>query len=275
MLKDSLKTAIKQIVDTQYNETKAPITGALLAEKLRSVGQDYKEAGYSKLAEPINELVQCNELSRNCRVKHMEVAPPSYEFGVTATATKPLIESYVRGDAWPVFAMLNLNSIAVFDQEESRFQLIGRDAVIRESQIRVNTPSNDEHRDWINQFATKMGVSIDTMIFEPTTILRDFSIWIQSQPSPAPHAWKGFRASKVAEAIRKWCDENGVDSSLFLTQVIPGLGKKTTSSPSEPPEENVRRALLKCISDLTIEDIEGIKLQLTVGVLLKYFKPRG
>ena len=144
----SLKLKIVEIVDDIFACTKKPITGAILAERLRSAGEDYKEAGYLKLAEPINELVESGRLARNRHVKHLEIAPPSFDFESEAATTnsKPAFDSYVREDAWPVFAMLNSNSKAVFDNEEKRFRLIGRDAVVRDSQIQVVTPSNDEHR---------------------------------------------------------------------------------------------------------------------------------
>ena len=273
MSKDSLKSAIVQIVSDLFHASNVPVTGALLAERLRRAGEDYKDAGYLKLAEPINELVQCGQLSRNRRVKHLEVAPPTYEFDVAAPNTKPSFESYVREDAWPVFALLNSNSIAVYDQEETKFRVLGRDAVIRETQIQVNTPSNDEHRNWIQQFSTEKELSIELKISESATVLKDFSIWMQSQASPLQYEWKGFRASKVAEAIRNWCRENGVDASVFLSRVIPGYAARTTSASSEQSEETVRQAVLKCVSDLTMDDIEDIRLPLRV--ILKHFKPRG
>ena len=273
MSKDSLKSAIIQFVTEHFNDSSLPITGALLAEQLRGAGEDYKDAGYLKLAEPINELVQCGQLSRNRRVKHLEVAPPSFEFEVAAPNKKPVFDSYIREDAWPVFAMLNSNSIAVYDKEETKFRVLGRDAVVRETQIQVNTPSNDEHLNWIQQFASENGLSVEAKISDSPTALKDFSIWMQLQAFPLQNEWKGFRASKVAEAIRKWCGENGVDTRAFLSRVIPNYATRTTNVAGEQSEEIVRQAVLKCVSDLTMDDIEEIRLPLRV--ILKHFKPRG
>ena len=271
MSKDNLKASIIEVVTEIFNVTNNPITGAVLAEQLRKRGADYKEAGYQKLAEPINELVEFGMLSRNRSVKHLEVAPSTFEFEAVIPKTKTSIDSYIREDAWPAFAMLNSSSIAVFDREEQKFRLLGREASLKETQIRVDTPSSDEHRKWVKQFAAEHELSIDSIETESATVLRDFSIWMQSQASPLQYEWKSFRASKVAEAIRKWSADNEVDPSVFLSRVIPGYTARASSTQCERFKD-VRTTILQCISELSMDDLEDIKLPLRV--VLKHFKPR-
>jgi hypothetical protein len=67
--KDDYKTAIVRIVEQLYSETNKPITGAVLAERLRtSLQASYTDVGYVKLSEPIHALVESQQLTRNRRV---------------------------------------------------------------------------------------------------------------------------------------------------------------------------------------------------------------
>ena len=82
-----------------------------MAERLRSALQaSYTDAGYEKLSEPVNELVESGQIARNGRVKHLELAAPSFELEAATTNANSARGAYVREDAWPVFAMLHERS---------------------------------------------------------------------------------------------------------------------------------------------------------------------
>jgi len=270
--KDSCKTAILQIVNELFDASNKPVTGAILAEKLRvSLQASCKEAGYEKLSEPINELVKSGQLTRNHHVKHLEVAPASFEFESASTRANTSRGAYVREDAWPVFAMLHERSIAVFDNQLSKFRLLADEAVLRDSQIRVETPTNEDHRNWVKQFAQAESLSVEPALTESETVLREFSVWMQSQDTSLQHQWKDFRANKVAEAIRKWSASNGLDTTDFLSPVIPRFSVRTTSTSANKLDTDIRTAVLRCVTDLSMDELDEIRLPLRV--VLKHFKP--
>ncbi|XZE17508.1 hypothetical protein SH449x_002782 [Pirellulaceae bacterium SH449] len=273
--KDDYKSAIVRIVEQLYSETNKPITGAVLAERLRtSLQASYTDVGYVKLSEPIHELVESQQLKRNRRVKHLEVAPPSFEFDLPKTQGCPSVTkgTYVREDAWPVFAMLHDRSIAVFDKQLMKFRLLADDATLRDSQIRVATPSNTDHRNWIDQFAHAEGLSLEPALTQTDGVLREFSVWMQSQDTNLQHKWKDFRAAKVADVIREWAARNGVDANDFLSPVISRYSARTTATPANKPEAEIRSAVLRCVADLSLDELDNIMLPLRV--VLKHFKPR-
>lgn len=273
--KDDYKSAIVRIVEQLYTETNKPITGAVLAERLRtSLQASYTDVGYVKLSEPIHELVESQQLTRNRRVKHLEVAPPSFEFDLPKTQGCPSVTkgTYVREDAWPVFAMLHDRSIAVFDKQLTKFRLLADDATLRDSQIRVATPSNADHRNWIDQFAQAEGLSLLPDLTKTNEVLREFSVWMQSKDTSLQHKWKDFRAAKVADVIREWAASNGVDANDFLSPVISRYSARTTANPTIKPETDIRSAVLRCVADLSLDELDNIMLPLRV--VLKHFKPR-
>ncbi len=273
--KDDYKSAIVRIVEQLYTETNKPITGAVLADRLRtSLQASYTDVGYVKLSEPIHELVESQQLTRNRRVKHLEVAPPSFEFDLPKTQGCPSVTkgTYVREDAWPVFAMLHDRSIAVFDKQLMKFRLLADDATLRDSQIRVATPSNTDHRNWIDQFAQAEGLSLEPALTQTDGVLREFSVWMQSQDTSLQHKWKDFRAARVADAIRKWASSNGLDATDFLSPVISRYSARTTATPGIKSEADIRSAVLRCVADLSLDELDNIMLPLRV--VLKHFKPR-
>ncbi len=273
--KDDYKSAIVQIVEQLYSETNKPITGAVLAERLRtSLQASYTDVGYVKLSEPINELVESQQLTRNRRVKHLEVAPPSFEFDLPKTQGCSSVPkgTYVREDAWPVFAMLHDRSIAVFDKQLLKFRLLADDATLRDSQIRVATPSNTDHRNWIKQFAQAEGLSLEPALTEADGVLREFSVWMQSQDTSLQYKWKDFRAVRVADVIRIWSASNGLDATDFLSPVISRYSARTTNTPAIKPDTDIRSAVLRCVADLSLDELDNMMLPLRV--VLKHFKPR-
>ncbi len=274
--KNDYKSAIVQIVEQLYSETNKPVTGAVLAERLRtSLQASYTDVGYVKLSEPIHELVESKQLTRNRQVKHLEVAPPSFEFELPKMqgCSSGHKGTYVREDAWPVFAMLHDRSIAVFDKHLLKFRLLADDAILRDAQIRVATPSNADHRNWIDQFAQAEGLSLEPALTQAEEVLREFSIWMQSQDTSLQHRWKDFRAAKVADVIREWAPRNGVDANDFLTPVISRYSARTTAPPpTVKPETEIRSAVLRCVADLSLDELDNIMLPLRV--VLKHFQPR-
>jgi hypothetical protein len=273
--KDEYKSAIVRIVEQLYTETKKPITGAVLAERLRtSLQVSYTDVGYVKLSEPIHELVESQQLTRNRLVKHLEVAPPSFEFDLPKTQGCPSVTkgTYVREDAWPVFAMLHDRSIAVFDKQLMKFRLLADDAILRNSQIRVATPSNADHRNWIDQFAQAEGLSLLPDLTHTNEVLREFSVWMQSQDTSLQHKWKDFRAAKVSDVIREWAARNGFDANDFLYPIISRYSARTTATPTIKPETDIRSAVLRSVADLSLDELDNIVLPLRV--VLKHFKPR-
>lgn len=273
--KDAYKSEIVRIVEQLYSETEKPTTGAVLAERLRtSLQASYKDVGYAKLSEPINELVESQQLWRNRRVKHLEVAPPSFEFDLPKTQGCSSVPrgTYVREDAWPVFAMLHDRSIAVFDKQLLKFRLLADDATLRDSQIRVATPSNNDHQNWIDQFAQAEGLSLEPALTQADGILREFSVWIQSQDIGLKHKWKDFRTARVADVIHKWAASNGLEATDFLSPVISRYSARTTATSVINPETDIRSAVLRCVADLSLDELDNIVLPLRV--VLKHFKPR-
>ena len=269
--------AIVQIVSEISSCTDQPVTGAILAEQLRIRFPDksYIDFGYQKLAEPVNELVQSGQLARNSRVKHLEVAPPSWSFDESRSLenSKPTGRSYIREDAWLAFAMHHERAVAIYDRKESKFRVLNCDAKPEKDQIVVETLSNDTHLSWVECFVTEKKLTTQPEMLQSKSVLRDFSVWMQNQPSNIQHDWKEYRAGKVATAIRDWCNSNGVESDEFLTQVIPSFSRRTTLNSGDRTEVDARAAILKCVADLSSDDLLDIKLPLRV--VLKYFKPRG
>ncbi len=270
----AFKRSIVQIVSDHVNDTGNPISGAALAEQLRlKHQQSYQQMGYQKLSEPIKELVDSNELSRNHHVKHLEVAPAGFQFKASTLHNGSRRSgSYIREDAWPAFAMLHAHSIAVFDKQLSKFRLISNDSSQPDSYLSVEPPTNLDHRDWVTQFSQSEGLTIDPGLIESASILKDFSVWIHEQPIFLQQKWKEYRASKVADAIRKWSDSNGFNSTEFLTPVIANHSARTTSKSTEATDESIRNTVLRCIAELSLDELREIRLPLRV--IFKHFKPR-
>lgn len=90
--KDDYKSAMARIVEQLSTETNKPISGAVLVERLRTSLQSlYTAVGYVKLSEPIHGLVESRQLTRYRRVKHLAVAPPSFEFDLPKTQGCPSV----------------------------------------------------------------------------------------------------------------------------------------------------------------------------------------
>jgi hypothetical protein len=270
----AFKRLIVQIVSDYYNDTGKPISGAPLAEQLRlKYQQSHQQLGYQKLSEPVEELVKSNELSRNRHVKHLEVAPAGFLFEATdANHGRRPSGSYIREDAWPVFAMFHAHSIAVFDKQTSKFRLLSKDSLHPDSCLSVELPTNLDHRDWVMQFLKAEGLSIDPSLIKSASILKDFSGWMHQQPAFLQQKWKEFRASKVADAIRKWSDNNGFNATEFLSPVVPNYSARKTAPATEATDDSIRNTVLRCIADLSIDELNEIRLPLRV--IFKHFKPR-
>ena len=87
---------------------------------------------------------------------------------------------------------------------------------------------------------------------------------------------------KIQRVDRKWLQKNdlwlllfsekGLDATHFLSPVISPYSARTTATPAIKTETDIRSAVLRCVADLSLDELDNILLPLLV--VLKHFKPR-
>lgn len=272
-MRDQLLTFIAQTVLENYQQHQAPTNGAQLAELVRAKfpGNPVAEAGFEKLGDAVREASQRGLVVRNSMVKHLEVYPPDVPFQSVKPSARHHSQ-YVRPDAWRAFAMQFENQIVYYNKRTREFEVRPHASDDNELQ-EVTTPTTDDFRSWIENFANDEGVSVPDSILQSDHCLREFSFWIGKQNGSTAANWKKFRAAKVVQLITAWGKQSGVDTSDCFTPVVSQAKRETVRRESlHSIDEQVRSAVFACIQDMSLAELESLPIPLRH--VLAHFRPR-
>ncbi len=268
--KDDVVGFVRDEVDNFFKSTSSPITGAVLAERVRIKfpGLDFQTIGVEKLGDLVRAAQDRGWVIRNPNVKHLEILPKGQSFGAAIYTPQESTDMYIRPDAWQAFGMLHPGKLIRFDKVAAQFFVLEKTAAVQPESIDVVTPTNDAHREWIEIFTRENAIEYAEISKSSPTVLKDFSQWIHDNAVNMVPNWKKFRARKVTEAIQHWGGENGISVQEMLSPVRPMYSVPASGS----NEDDIRRAVLNCVSDMMLPELEQISLP--VRLVVKYFKPR-
>ncbi|MEO8494959.1 MAG: hypothetical protein ABI614_07805 [Planctomycetota bacterium] len=272
-MRDQLLTFIAQTVIENYQQHRAPTNGAQLAELVRAKfpGNPVADAGFEKLGDAVREASERGLVVRNSMVKHLEVFPPDVPFhSVKPGATHH--SQYVRPDAWRAFAMQFENQFVYYNKRTREFEV--RSQATNDNELQeVSTPKIDDFRSWIENLANDEGVSVPDSILQSDHCLREFSFWVGKQNGSTAAEWKRFRAAKVVQLITAWGKQSGVDTSDFFTPAVSQAKREPVRKEfSHSIDEEVRSAVIGCIQDMSLAEIESLSIPLRH--VLTHFRPR-
>jgi len=275
--KEDLIEFIGTTVASRFESSQSPTNGALLAELIRKEFKEFSgnpivDAGYERLSDAVRDAESRKLVTRNRLVKHLEVYPA----GAAEPSQLPSSHAqgtYIRNDAWQVFAMPVKPNKAIYDPATVQMIIGDGEAGKRVGAIVITTPTDNTFREWIKQFAEEVSITVPPEMLDSTLFLKEFSRLIVETNSTNLARWKKFRAQKVGEAIKEWGEQSGIDTAPFFRPVIPNYRKPLQQSVAScEVGDDLRGALIACVRDMSTAELDT--LSIPIRLVRTHFRPR-
>jgi hypothetical protein len=263
---DDFVVFIAELVNEHHHATSKPTDGALLAERIRHQFPDfsYEKLGIAKLADAIDYAEQKGLLVRNRFVKHLEVLPhgvqPRRVAPAVVTASRIL---HIRPDIWRAFVYVSEGQANYFDRHTGR--VTDREALSHDPDSGQHVPVTGipltDQQQWMAEFLRRLPHldPSDAPIRDPYCFAK-FPVWLRERAAGLDREWKLFRVQHVAERIRVWAENNGIDPSVFFPPPVNPLQRDEVLRSPLTQERAIRAAIAAAARNLPLEQLQDISI---------------
>jgi hypothetical protein len=260
MNRDEFLQAVSQLIansDTAGAGIKASTLGNLI---LRSLPDHWNQHGYPRLSDLLAELSQMGAV----RVGNdAQGALTAWSTGTGLRQRRPERERFqrLRKDVWLAFVSATPPGRRMLHRTTGAVLMGQNDSSPEDGWIRISPISQDEQMSWARELIDSNHLDSLTPILNSPTWYLAFAQGLRDQRSDLLPEWNRLRSSKVSQAVRHWCGENGVDWEL-VTDKAPTQSpvQPTSGLTALPVKGDVRQVILSALAKMSTEDLLEIPI---------------
>jgi|GEM_PF-4912156 len=279
---------IAAFVDARYLDTKAGVTGAVIAEEVRKKFPNLnlkQQIGTHWLGELVTRAEAERKVIRNHSVKHLEAYPPHARMLTSPEACDKIASArpyreHLRPDLWRAFVYVTQSAPTLFrksDQQIFSPPLLASDN--GSDYVEIKPIPEAVQQDWMSHFISKYPyLSAESSPVQAAYWWIRFPEWLRETDPSLVRDWNSFRTERVLDYARLWAKENDVQFETMLTSAKPQHEKLHQNQTRQPfndhihQEEAIRRAVLASVAELTLNELMSISIP--VRCILRHFNAR-